>query len=162
MAIAANVARYEELEEQQRIQEVAAHPKMVVIKRSQAPAALKAIIVIAVSTVLLAMCLASKAEIASIHAEIITEKENLENLRKENTRMAAAIEEKSSNKAVEEYAEKVLGMQKLERAQTEYITIDGGNVVEVNETEDSFAKRFAYEFEKFTEKLRDKQEEKNK
>ena len=50
MAVSANVARYEEFEEHRRIREEA-HPKMVVIRRSQAPTAILSILVILVGTV---------------------------------------------------------------------------------------------------------------
>ena len=79
MAVSANVARYEEFEEHRRIREEA-HPRMVVIKRSQAPAALTSIFVIAICTVILALFLQSKAEIASIHAEIISANAELDSL----------------------------------------------------------------------------------
>ncbi len=74
----------------------------------------------------------SNSQISSVHAEIVDAKEELEDLRQENRRMMTALEEKSSQKAVEEYAEKVLGMQKLERSQTEYVNIESGNHVEIS------------------------------
>ena len=74
--------------------------------------------------------------------------------------MKTAIEEKSSQKAVEEYAENVLGMQKLERSQTEYITIDSGNVVEVSRKNESVFSKLESELERIKESLMDKQSEK--
>ncbi|MBQ5312403.1 MAG: cell division protein FtsL [Oscillospiraceae bacterium] len=74
----------------------------------------------------------SESQISSVHAEIVDAKEELDELRQENRRMTTALEEKSSQKSVEEYAEKVLGMQKLERSQTEYVNIESGNHVEIS------------------------------
>ncbi|MBQ5331630.1 MAG: hypothetical protein J6F31_10350 [Oscillospiraceae bacterium] len=159
MAVSANVARYEEFEEHRRIREEA-HPKMVVIRRSQAPTAILSILVILVGTVFLALCLQSKAEIASIHDRIVSANAELNTLKQENSRMKTAIEEKSSQKAVEEYAENVLGMQKLERSQTEYITIDSGNVVEVSRKNESVFSKLESELERIKESLMDKQSEK--
>lgn len=157
--MAANVARYEEFEEHRRIREDA-HPRMLVTKHSQVPDAIKAIGIIAVCAAMLALCISSRAQISSVHAEIVDAKEAVKTLRQENSRMKTEIEEKSSQKAVEEYAEKVLGMQKLERSQTEYITIDSGNVVEVNDKQDTLPRKIAYSFEKLVEKIRDEQEKK--
>ena len=66
--------------------------------------------------------------------------------------MIAAIEEKSSQKAVEEYAVKVLGMQKLERSQTEYVSIESGNHAEVSENEETVFEKIADTFEKLVSK----------
>ena len=64
-----------------------------------------------------------------------------------------------SQKTVEEYAVNVLGMQKLERSQTEYITIDSGNVVEVSKKNESVFAKIKYELDRLKEKMMDKQSE---
>ena len=150
---ALNVARYEEFEEHRRIREEA-HPRMIVTKRSQAPVAIKAVICIAICVAAFAIAISSLAENASMHEQIVSAKAQVNDLKQENARMLTAIEEKSSQKAVEDYAENVLGMQKFERSQAEYISIESGNVVEIAQTNDSFAKKVSNEIDKFLESLK--------
>ncbi|MBQ4487226.1 MAG: hypothetical protein II936_09510 [Oscillospiraceae bacterium] len=150
---AVNVARYEEFEEHRRIREEA-HPKMIVTRRSQAPVAIKAVFCIGVCVLLFAVAISSLAENASMHEQIVQTKAQLSDLKQENARMVTAIEEKSSQKAVEDYAENVLGMQKFERSQAEYISIESGNVVEIAEKDESFSKKITYKIEEFIESLK--------
>ena len=51
--------------------------------------------------------------------------------------MQAEIESKSSRKAVESYAENILGMQKLDKSQCEYVSLESGNVIEIPEENDN-------------------------
>lgn len=82
---------------------------------------------------LLGMVIYGKVEEASLHAEIAAETKNVDMLRSENVRMKSEIEGKSSIKAVEDYAENVLGMKKLDKSQIEYISIENGNVIDIPE-----------------------------
>ncbi|MBR4223874.1 MAG: cell division protein FtsL [Oscillospiraceae bacterium] len=97
-------------------------------------------------------CVYSHSRISEVHADVQKAKAELVQLEQENTRMIAAIEEKSSQKAVEEYAVKVLGMQKLERSQTEYVSIESGNHAEVSENEETVFEKIADTFEKLVSK----------
>lgn len=98
-------------------------------------ASIPAILIIAAAGILLCFCISSKAEVAAVHATIIDAEADVADLEQENRRMITELEQKSSQKTVEDYAENVLGMQKLDKSQVEYISLESGNVVEINETE---------------------------
>ena len=80
----------------------------------------------------------SKVQATAIRSEINNEQMIVDTLKSENARMKTEIESKSSMKAVESYAENVLGMQKLDKSQCEYITLESGNVIEIPENTDNF------------------------
>lgn len=93
-------------------------------------------------------------ESADIRSKINDEQKRVDVLRSENTRMQAEIETKISRKAVESYAEDILGMQKLDKSQCEYITLESGNVIEIPETEESFFVRLYNDISEFFEYLK--------
>jgi len=68
--------------------------------------------------------------------------------------MLTRIEQKSSQKVVEDYAENVLGMQKLDNAQVEYISLESGNKVEIPEQNENVLKKIKNAFDSFVEYLR--------
>ena len=75
-------------------------------------------------------------------------------LESENVRMQTAIESKSALKAVEDYAVDVLGMQKLDKSQIEYLSIENGNVIDIPEENENFFVKIKHSFEDFLEYLR--------
>ena len=122
--------------EEHREREAQRAPRPVALPVRRESTGVKSTALMIVAVVLCAAsfigALYSDSQISSVHAEIVDAKEELDELKQENRRMTTALEEKSSQKAVEEYAEKVLGMQKLERSQTEYVNIESGNHVEIS------------------------------
>lgn len=56
-------------------------------------------------------------------------------LQSENIRLQSEIASKTSNKNVQEYAENVLGMQKINASQIEYVQIQTADVIELPEEE---------------------------
>ena len=112
----------------------------------------KIIVVVVVCLTVVMACVYSHSRISEVHAQVQDAKAELVILEQENARMIASIEEKSSQKAVEEYAVKVLGMQKLERSQTEYITIESGNHAEVSEDNETVFEKISDFFDDLVNK----------
>lgn len=76
-----------------------------------------------------------------IYNEITTANAQLATLEAENVRIRSELDAKVSLKNVEDYAENVLGMKKIDNSQIEYIQIQNSDIVSVPEKEDSiFAK----------------------
>ena len=96
----------------------------------------------------------AKVQATAIRNEINTEQSVVDMLRSENTRMKAEIESKSSMKAVESYAENILGMQKLEKSQCEYITLESGNIIEIPENSNDFFVKLKSAFSEFIDYIR--------
>ncbi len=83
------------------------------------------------------MCalLYGKVETNTLFGEITRLESELKALQNENISLAAEYESKTSLKSVEDYAQNVLGLQKLDKTQIEYVEIPGNTVIEVVETE---------------------------
>ena len=75
-------------------------------------------------------------------------------LESENVRMQSELEEKTALKSVESYAENVLGMQKLDKSQIEYVSISNGNIVDIPENNDNIFVRLKNSFDDFVEYLK--------
>ena len=110
-----------------------------VTKKDEAPGTYTKLFAVFITAVaVFSAVISAKVESADIRSKINDEQKRVDVLRSENTRMQAEIETKISRKAVESYAEDILGMQKLDKSQCEYITLESGNVIEIPETEESF------------------------
>ncbi|MCL2055233.1 MAG: hypothetical protein FWG90_12495 [Oscillospiraceae bacterium] len=114
----------------------------------------KVIALCAAALAMLGMVVYSKVEHTSLHAEILNCTKQVEILRSENVRMKSEIEGKTSIKAVQDYAENVLGMKKLENAQIQYVGIDGGNTIEIPETNNKIFIKVKNSFYEFIEHIR--------
>ena len=75
-------------------------------------------------------------------------------LHSENVRMQTEIESKSALRSVEDYAEDVLGMQKLDKSQIEYLTMQNGNMIDIPEASHNQFVKMQHAFEDFVEYLR--------
>lgn len=75
-------------------------------------------------------------------------------LQSENIRLQSVIAGKTSNKNVQEYAESVLGMQKINPSQIEYVQIQTEDVVKIPEEEDNFFVRVRTWFRSLVEYFR--------
>ncbi len=125
------------------------------VKRDEAPGTYTRLIaVFAAAGIILSAVISAKVEAAAIRSEINEEMKKVDSLKSENTRMQAEIETKTSRKAVESYAEDILGMQKLDKSQCEYITLKSGNVIEIPENDESFFVKMYNELSDFFEYLR--------
>ena len=152
--LAYDLSRYENYEErasqrrQNNIKSVAApKPKPII-------AAPMLVLLIIMAGAMLSFCITSKANIAAVHAAIVNEEAAVRALEQENVSMATRLEQKSSQKVVEDYAENVLGMQKLDNAQVEYISLESGNKVEIPEQDTNVFKKIKNAFDSFVEYLR--------
>lgn len=76
-----------------------------------------------------------KVESNSLFNEIHDLESELKNLQSENITLAAEYESRTSLKNVEDYAENVLGLKKLDKSQIEYVELPGDQVIEIVETE---------------------------
>lgn len=91
----------------------------------------KALVIVAV----LYAVLYGKVETNRLFNEISSLQTELASLQGENIALAAEFESATSLKNVEDYAENVLGLQKLDKAQIEYVELESDTVIEIIETE---------------------------
>ncbi len=134
----------------QRKEEISIHRA----KAASAGSIMKFFLIAAAAVLLLSLAVEGKVETTAIHNEIAKQKEYVDMLQSENVRMQTEIESKSAFKAVEDYAENVLGMQKLEKSQIEYINLESGNVVEIPKENDNLFLQIKYAFLNFVEYLK--------
>lgn len=95
-----------------------------------------------------------KVENAAIHADITAQTKYVQMLESENVRMQTEIEEKTALKSVEAYAEDVLGMQKLDKSQIEYVSVSNGSIIDIPENEENIFVKIKNGFNDFLEYLR--------
>lgn len=90
----------------------------------------------AITVVALAFAmLHGKVEINRLFGEITDLEDELKTIQSENLALAAEYESMTSLKNVEDYAQNVLGLKKLDKSQIQYIELPGNNVIEVVEEE---------------------------
>ena len=128
------LSRYEDYVEQSNLREKNIKSAATARPRSSSISASAFILLILAAGAMLAYSITSKAEIAAVHAAIIEQEAVVNALEQENVSMQTRLEQKSSQKVVEDYAENILGMQKLDNAQVEYVSLESGNKVEIAET----------------------------
>ena len=126
----------------------------VVNQTAEAGSAVKIVIVTLLAGLVMAAVISSKVQQASIHAEILAVTAEVNELSSENVRMETEIERKSALNSVEEYATNVLGMQKLDKSQIEYLSLENGNVIEISENSSNIFVKLKHAFEDFVEYLR--------
>jgi len=95
-----------------------------------------------------------KVENAAVYAQVTEQTKNVEMLQSENVRMQSEIEEKTALESVESYAENILGMQKLDKSQIEYVSISNGSEVDIPESEDNIFVKIKNAFSDFLEYIR--------
>ena len=96
----------------------------------------------------------TKYENAALHAEITAQTKYVQMLESENVRMQTEIEEKTALKSVESYAEDILGMQKLDKSQIEYVSVSSGSVIDIPENDDNIFVKIKNGVSDFLEYLR--------
>ena len=74
--------------------------------------------------------LSCRMEYHELMQEISAANSTLSELQQDYNDLSVSFETKMSNSAIEEYATDVLGMQKRDNSQTEWVTIGGGDVFE--------------------------------
>lgn len=120
--------------------EVIDRKKSISVKsnRNQKGAAVKGFL-LAVSAMLLLCCfIYAKVEVNEVYNDISSAKKNIELMTSENVRMQSELEAEMSMKNVEDYAENMLGLTKLDKSQIVYMEVQSDSVIEVAPEEESF------------------------
>lgn len=130
--------------------------KIVVRRTKPKPTASapKILITAVMAVLVLSLVVYPKVQQATVMSDINKLNDQVMILESENVRMQTAIESKSALKAVEDYAVDVLGMQKLDKSQIEYLSIENGNVIDIPEENENFFVKIKHSFEDFLEYLR--------
>lgn len=130
--------------------------KIVVRRAKPRPTASapKILITAIMAVLVLSLVVYPKVQQATVMSDINKLNDQVMILESENVRMQTAIESKSALKAVEDYAVDVLGMQKLDKSQIEYLSIENGNVIDIPEENENFFVKIKHSFEDFLEYLR--------
>lgn len=130
--------------------------KIVVRRAKPKPTASapKILITAVMAVLVLSLVVYPKVQQATVMSDINKLNNQVMILESENVRMQTAIESKSALKAVEDYAVDVLGMQKLDKSQIEYLSIENGNVIDIPEENENFFVKIKHSFEDFLEYLR--------
>jgi cell division protein FtsB len=96
----------------------------------------------------------AQSDLAAFQTNLTAAQKELDVLASENVRMETEIESRSAIKYVEDYASNILGMQKLDKSQMEYVDVRGGNTVYIPETEPGFFTKIKNAFNDFMEYLK--------
>jgi cell division protein FtsL len=115
---------------------------------------IKLLIMCGVALCCLLLVVKSYSDLAALSDEIAKTKAEVLTLSSEHVRMEAEIEGRSAIRYVENYAENVLGMRKIDKSQIEYIDVTGGNQVIVPETEKGFFTKAKEQLDEFLEYLK--------
>lgn len=119
--------------------EAVARERNISVKNTDQKGAAVKVFLIAVSVLFLFCCfIYAKVEVNEVYNEIALTKKEIDLLKSENVRMQSEIEAKMSMKNIEDYAENVLGLEKLEKSQIVYMQVQSDSVIEVAEEEESF------------------------
>ena len=94
--------------------------------------------VAAVAVTVIGLMITSRVRMTELDSVINERNQQLTVLQSEHTRLTDELQRKVSTESVEDYAENVLGMQKLEAYQVEYIRVESGDkMVVADEGNDS-------------------------
>ncbi len=108
--------------------------KKIQVKKNTAAktlSATRAFVTALAALFLLCAILYGKVETNKVYSETADYNKQLSVLTSDNARLQAHIESKTSIKNVEDYAQNVLGLKKLEKTQIEYIQLQKDNVIQV-------------------------------
>lgn len=111
--------------------QVKTNPKVEPLKINMFKMFLNAMVICA----LIGAVLYGNVETNRLFNEISSLQSDLAALQSENIALAAEYESATSLKNVEDYAENVLGLQKLDKAQIEYVELESDTVIEIIEIE---------------------------
>ena len=102
----------------------------------KAASAMKFTILVFIGLALLCSMVFGQVELSEVYSEQSSLAAELSKLKDENLSLESELESKTGLTQVEEYAEKKLGLQKLDKSQIEYVEGENDSVAEVVETED--------------------------
>ncbi len=132
--LAYDLSRFEERVPEEKVK-IRLTQKRGMVNAGSAP---KAIVTIAMIGLAISTIVISKVENAQLYREIRIQNQSISQLQDENNRMRSEIDGRSSLKNVENYAENVLGLEKLNKSQIEYIKVESDSVVEIPEVKEDF------------------------
>ncbi len=92
-----------------------------------------------------------RVETNRMYRQISAQNELLEIAQSENVRMKSELEGRMTLKNVEEYAEKVLGLQKLDNSQIKYVETQTDDIVEILDENKNIFTKIVDKFEEFME-----------
>jgi cell division protein FtsB len=108
----------------------------------------------ACALVIMVIAVKAQSDLAALQTDISAAKAQVDVLASENVRMETEIESRSAIKYVEDYAENVLGMRKLDKSQVEYIDVQNGNQIYIPDTEAGFFTKIKNAVADFVEYLK--------
>jgi hypothetical protein len=114
----------------------------------------KAVIAAFAAVALLSLPVLSDAQYTELSRQITDQKAVLDELKSENVRLLTDIESKSAIKEVQSYATDILGMQKLDKSQVEYISTENGSEVVIPENEPGFFTKLYNNFLDFVDYIK--------
>lgn len=120
-------------------QEVRQPKQRIQVKKNHAVktySATKSLVTAIAALCLLCAILYGKVEMNKVFSQTTAANNQLTHLQGENVRLQTEIESKSSLKNVESYAENQLKLQKLDKAQIEYVELQKENVIHVVKEKD--------------------------
>ena len=150
--LAYDLSRYE-----RQIEKEEAYAQPAIVQRPKAKktvSPIKAVGYAAIIAVAVFCMIASKMENSALCNQISDMNRELDIVKSENVRMQAEIDGRTSLKNVEQYATDVLGLQKLEKAQVEYVQMQKDNVIEVSEKSQNVFVKIKNKFYSVLEYLR--------
>lgn len=108
-------------------------------RRAKIQKILNVVVATAISAVVIGVVgvtLTSRVQLNEMNSVINQKQEELSTLKEEHERLKTELSSKTSAQAVEDYAVNELGMQKVDPHQIQYITVEDGDKVEVNEADE--------------------------
>jgi cell division protein FtsL len=114
----------------------------------------KLLVMGAVVLCFLLLIVKSHSDIAALSDNIAKVQAEVNTLASEQVRMEAQIEGRSAIRYVEDYAENVLGMRKIDKSQIDYIDVTGGNQVVLPEAEKGLFTEMKESLDEFLEYLK--------
>ena len=86
---------------------------------------------------LLSAMIYGRVELSSLYTQRTELETQLAQLQSENVSLESELAQKTSMTKVEEYAEKELGLQKLDKSQIEYVEVENDNTAQIVKSDDS-------------------------
>lgn len=121
------------------------------IKKYSVP---KTLVIALVATLLFGLVIYSYVQLNSMYSKVTTATSELTELKSENVRLESKLQSQVSVRNVEEYAENILGMEKLDSSQIKYIQIQEKDIVTLPKEEENIFVRLKIRFGEFIEYLK--------
>lgn len=121
---------------------------------SKIKAVLSIILISALAVVLFGTVIYSLDRRSTMYSRVSALNEELTLAEAENVRLQSELESKISAKNVEDYAENVLGMQKIDSSQIKYIEIQTDDVVNIPQQDEGLIAKIKKFFERCVEYFR--------